>query len=133
MEREYNIIEALNMPEGTRFKVIIQNGVEVVNNMVIKKFRNGEPYLSWDKFGSVQQVTKSLVNAKYIIARKEYNFFEAMKMIDQGKKMTNKKIPNGSYYKKNKDNKLMCVYNKYNEKNPSIGSMEIYSEWYEYI
>ena len=133
MEREYNIIETLNMPEGTMFKVIYPSGIESADNVVVKKDINYGIYLSWCKFGKVERITKSLTDAKFIKVRKEYNFFEAMQMIGQGKKMTNESLPTKAYYKKSEQYGIVYV-NGYGEENrTNICNVEFIYKWHEYI
>lgn len=133
MEREYNLIEALNMSEGIMFKVIYSSGIESIDNVVVKKNVNNGKYLSWCKFGKVDRITKSLADAKFIIVRKEYNFFEAMQMIGQGKKMTNESLPTKAYYKKSEQYGIVYI-NGYGEENrANICNVEFIYKWYEYI
>lgn len=123
--KTYNIIEALNEPVGTEFEVEGN-----VANMIIKKSRINEiadKSLFWKKSDDQVEVDNYTTRIRLRKLRKKITFFEAMKLADEGKKVTNSFIDEDRFYYK-KDGKLYYNHGYDIEK---ILAEELKSDWYE--
>ena len=123
--KTYNIIEVLNMPIGTEFT--IENDIEPYT-FVVKKGECNSTGLYYNSLDDFIKLTKDNVNLKFVKAKKPLTFFEAMKLVDENKKVTNEYIKGNGYYFKNKSGKL--AFEPIGPTN--ILGKEINIEWYEY-
>ena len=126
--RTYNIEEVLEFPEGTEF----------VNSKGYKVTVNEGHILCYIRDGEIENdaIPLSLYNVttKYKLIYKRLNFFEAMKLVDEGKIVYNSEYDDLQYKKvdgvlkmknKNRDN---CYYEI-----PNIDHEEIITDWFEVL
>ena len=123
--KTYNFIEALNEPIGTEFNIInAKKGAGY--SQKAKVVGCGQIKLLRDENREEISANSYTVNLQFRKIRKPLTFFEAMKLADEGKKVTNVLI--GGYYSKNKDNIL--VYREGFTSSIEIEQLE--TTWYEY-
>lgn len=131
MSKEYNVIEALNMPEGTKLECIFEDGSK--SKYIVKGDKN--PVLS-NGVGAELSLNRKAANAKFIKIPKPLTFFEAMKLIEEGKKVTNefRKTREGYFYKcKHGEYSLEIAYYSNNYCGPmDISVDDLSAKWYEY-
>ena len=120
-----DIKEVLNLPTGTKVKVG-DSEFEVTGWGVTKMLcKIGIP----DKIQ--MHATLSVVNADYELVRKKLNFFEAMRLVDEGKTVESN---DKRKYKKSSDGLLVEIAAwDNNEELVELTVDEITSDWYEVI
>ena len=82
--KTYNIIEALNLPAGTKFKITISDGCETTG--YVEKYGEKEDCICLKLLPSEQNanVTGYYINATYtVIEDKPLSFFEAVEQADK--------------------------------------------------
>lgn len=85
MSKAYNIIEASNMT-GEEFEVVYANGSKRKNNLIACESK----LLVAGSTEEVNGLCRDLINAKFYKVQKPIDFFEAMKLVSEGKKVKNK-------------------------------------------
>ena len=116
-----NIKEVLNLPVGTEvqtnsicYMVVSENGVKVLS-----------------RGGYSVKLTQPLVTTEYELVRKKLNFFEAMRLVDEGKTVESN---DKRKYKKSSDGLLVEIAAwDNNEELVELTVDEITSDWYEVI
>ena len=78
MSKELNILQAFEMPVGTEFKVIRDNG-EVSGSKAILDMDYYYKFLKWDD-GQWLKLTSKNLNSKFIPIQKPMSFMEAVKI-----------------------------------------------------
>ena len=77
MSKELNILQAIEMPVGTEFKVIHDNG-RVNGSKAILYMDYDYKFLKWDD-GQCLKLTSKNLNSKFIPIQKPVSFMEAIK------------------------------------------------------
>ena len=120
-----DIKEVLNLPNGTE---VISKGI----TYTVQK-GCGEKVIIDNKTCSSAFLTSETLNADYELVRKKLNFFEAMRLVDEGKVVESF---NGYIFKKDTDGCIVCK-EKGNPKkifgSTYICRDEIANDWYEVI
>lgn len=92
MSKAYNIIEAINMPVGTEFEVYLKGKEKpdsklADGNMIV----NCDYEFVWAKNNEcIDEIDRGIFNAKFYKVQNPIDFFEAMKLVSEGKKVKNK-------------------------------------------
>ena len=115
------IKEVLNLPTGTEVKA---NSV-----CYIVKMESGIKVLH--RGGYSVKLTQPLVTTEYELVRKKLNFFEAMRLVDEGKVVSNDRYPIYNYKKINGVPKIKKTDGDY--ETLSIAYKELEANWYEVI
>lgn len=124
--RIYNIEEVLNSPEGTEF----------VNSKGYKVTVNEWRILCYVRDGVIKNDVVPLnlqdITDTYKLLPKKLNFFEAMKLIDEGKTVYNSRYPKCKY---KKVDEVLQAKNEISDgyKVISISDEEITADWFEVI
>ena len=120
-----DIKEVLNLPNGTE---VISKGITYTVHTGC-----GEKVIIDNKTCSFAFLTSETLNAEYELVRKKLNFFEAMRLVDEGKTVESF---NGYIFKKDTDRCIVCK-EKGNPKkifnSTYICRDEIANGWYEVI
>lgn len=82
--KEYSLGEVLEMEEGTEFKIVCSNGVNINANCKVCKSPNTK-YLVWSSTNKELPITDLLYNATFTKVEKEVPVVEAMKAFRTGK------------------------------------------------
>ena len=125
--KEYNIIEVLKFPVGTKFKIKDRdNNTEYI----VKRTSTNGKCLAFGSSGMLMTIlSETILNATFVeIKPQPFTFFEAMKLIDEGKKMYNESCPHTIYCKNDKSGTL----NTGNGLSIYLDENEITGRWYLY-
>lgn len=100
-EVTYNIIGALDLPIGSEFEVYDKNGTKDQQTIKVVKAEKGfvaNKRLMWSKGSFVivdDYISKVILK---LIHRETFDFFKAVELIKQGKKVTNEFLNKEYYY-----------------------------------
>ena len=120
-----DIKEVLNLPTGTK---VISKGITYTVHTSC-----GEKVIIDNKTCSFAFLTSETLNSEYELVRKKLNFFEAMRLVDEGKVVESF---NGYIFKKDTDGCIVCKEKRIPKENfdaTDICSDEIANDWYEVI
>lgn len=120
MSKEYTIQEVFKFLNGTIFQ-IDNDKCEVVKGRSFKMLRD-------ERTGDLVAITSFNINARYTLVRKELTFFEAMKLVDEGKIVENEF---GCKFKKISGLLRYYVNNTGKWENGNMSVSEINGKWYE--
>lgn len=124
--KEYNIIEVLKFPVGTKFKI---KDKDISREYIIKWTQTNGKCLALASNSVLMPIlSETIVNATFVeIKPQPFTFFEAMKLIDKGKKMYNEIYPNIVFHKHEIDGDLVTE-----DGIPNLEEREITGKWYVY-
>lgn len=136
--KEYNIIEVLNSPVGTKFrdKNVEVEKIDIVFTVVEN---NNSKYLEDDVTEGFVPLNNHIINTIFVKEQSPLTFFEAMETIKNGKKVYSEKHEDIIFYKD--DNGELCreyINNKglFSDKGIIINNVitieELNGKWYEY-
>lgn len=120
-----DIKEVLNLPINTKVK----SGNEEF--IVSETSCNGKGLLRFDKI--YISLSENVINAEYELVRKELNFFEAMRLIDEEKVVSNDRYPCYNFKKINGIVKTKRTDRDVDYEVLSIDYSELEANWYEVI
>ena len=118
-----NIKEVLNLPIDTEVKS--GNNIFIVTETSC----NGKGLIR--TYGGFLTLSEGVINAEYELVRKKLNFFEAMRVVDEGKVVSNDRYPVYNY--KKIDGVLNTKKTDRYYKTISIDYKELEANWYEVI
>ena len=75
MSKELNIIEAVNMPVGTEFKIIFENGC--TDTIILKSIADEKEFVN-TSIGNCYALTSAIINSKFIPMQKPVSFKEVV-------------------------------------------------------
>ena len=75
MSKELNIIEAVNMPVGTEFKIIFENGC--TDTIILKSIADEKEFVN-KSIGNCYALTSAIINSKFIPMQKPVSFKEVV-------------------------------------------------------
>lgn len=109
--KEYNIIEAFNLPIGTELKPIFKDGEESLSNVVVSKVNDNEKTLRFKIDNKICCCDEMFVTAKFIKVQQSITFHEAL---ETGKRVRLSSEYNFLYFESNEEylNNLIKRYNK---------------------
>ena len=76
MNKEFNIIEAVNMPEGTEFEMFSKSGIKKTQKVIVLE-KSGSHKLIWEDGRDVKAYDDT-INARFIPVPKLVSFMEAV-------------------------------------------------------
>ncbi|MZI80665.1 hypothetical protein GT646_07385 [Clostridium butyricum] len=85
MSKELNILQAIEMPVGTEFNVIHDNG-RTNGSKAILEMTYDYKFLKWDN-GENLYITSKNLTAKFIPIQKPFSFIEAVEASKEGKRL----------------------------------------------
>ena len=116
------INEVLRLPEGT--EVTSESSTFIVKKLC------GIKVLARKEDGIQMFATLDVIEADYELVRKKLTFFEAMKLVDEGRKVQNSQHPK-TIYQKIDGGLQINASNGFTI--PGLFSSEIKTDWYEVI
>ena len=118
-----DIKEVLNLPIDTEVK----SG----DSIFVVEDHYGSKVLTREGAPAPMNVSLDVVNADYELVRKKLTFFEAMRLADEGKVVSNDRYPIYNYKKVNGVPKIKKTDGDY--ETLSISYKELEANWYEVI
>lgn len=110
--KEYNIIEALNLPIGTELKPIFKDGEESLSNVIVSKVNDNEKTLRFKIDNKICCCDEMFVTAKFIKVQQSITFHEAL---ESGQKVRLSGEKYDFYFTKSNEEYLNSLMRRYNK------------------